>query len=71
MTRIIQYNVVNVKLSHSQHNELKLAIKNATEVTLKLISNMIGDFDGKTSFPRKLLLTDRQFSKLPKSLANN
>ena len=32
---------------------------------------MIGDFDGKTSFPRKLLLTDRQFSKLPKSLANN
>ena len=31
-----QNNSVNVKLSNSQLNKLKSAIKNATEVTLKL-----------------------------------
>ena len=30
------YNTLNVKLSYSQLNELKSAIKNDTEVTLKL-----------------------------------
>ena len=38
-----QYNSLNVKLSNSQLNKLKSAIKNETEVVLRLSSNMIGD----------------------------
>ena len=50
-----QYNSLNVKLSNSQLNKLKSAIKNETEVVLRLSSNMIGD--NETNFPHKLLLT--------------
>ena len=46
-----QYNSLNVKLSNSQLNKLKSAIKNETEVVLRLSSNMIGDSDGKNNFP--------------------
>ena len=66
-----QYNSVNVKLSNFQLNKLKSAIKNATAVTLKLSSNMIGDSNDKINFPHKLLLTDRQVSKICKAFANN
>ena len=52
-----QYNSLNVKLSSSQLNKLKSAIKNETEVLLILSSNMIGNSDIKTNFPYKLLLT--------------
>ena len=38
-----QYNSLNVKLSNSQLNKSKSAIKNETEVVLRLSSNMIGD----------------------------
>ena len=55
-------NCLNVKLSNSQLNKLKSAIKNETEVVLRLSSNMIGD--DETNFPHKLLLTDRQVSKI-------
>ena len=58
-----QCSSVNVKLSNSQLNKLKSEIKNETEVTLKLPSNMIGDSNDETNFPHKLLLTDRQVSK--------
>ena len=64
-----QYNSLNVKLSNSQLNKLKSAIKNETEVVLRLSSNIIGD--NETNFPHKLLLTDRQVSSLRKSFANN
>ena len=37
------YNALNVKLSNSQLNKLKCAIKNGTEVTLNLSSNIVGD----------------------------
>ena len=37
-----QYNSLNVKLSNSQLNKLKSAIKNETDVVLRLSSNMIG-----------------------------
>ena len=40
---MIQYNSLNVKLSNSQLNKLKSAIKNETEVDLRLSANMIGD----------------------------
>ena len=38
-----QYNSLNVKLSDSQLNKLKSAIKKKTEVDLKLSSSMIND----------------------------
>ena len=53
-----QYNSLDVKLSNSQLNKLKSAIKNETEVVLRLSSNMIGD--NENNVPHKLLLTNRQ-----------
>ena len=48
-----QYNSLTVKLSNSQLNKLKSAIKNETELVLKLLSNMIDD--NESNFPHKLL----------------
>ena len=45
-----QYNSLNVKLSNSQLNKLKSAIKIETEVVLKLSSNMIGNSNDETNF---------------------
>ena len=64
-----QCNSLDVKLSHSQHNKFKSAIKNETEVVLRLLSNMIGD--NKTNIPHKLLLTNRQVANLRKDFANH
>ena len=64
-----QYNSLNVELSNSQLNKLKSAIKNKTEVVLRLSSNMIGD--DETNFPHKLLLTNRQVANLRKAFANH
>ena len=64
-----QCNSLNVKLSNSQLNKLKSAIKNETEVVLRLSSNMIGN--NETNCPHELLLTNRQVSSLRKSFANN
>ena len=65
-----QYNSLNVKLSNSKlNNKLKSAIKNETEVVLRLSSNMIGD--NETNFPHKLLLTNRQVTNLRKAFANH
>ena len=66
-----QCDSVNVKLSNSQINKLKLGIKNGTEVTLNLSSNVIGVSNDENNFPHKLLLTDRHISKLHKAFANN
>ena len=54
-----QYNTLNTKLLNSQLNKLKSAIKNETEVVLRLSPNMIGDSNDKANFPHELLLTDR------------
>ena len=65
-----QYNKsLNVNLSNSQLNKFKLAIKNETEVVLRLSSNMIGY--NETNFPHELLLTNRQFASPRKAFANN
>ena len=64
-----QYNSLNVKLSNSQLSKLKSAIKNETEIVLRLSSNMIGN--NETNFPHELLLTDRKVSNLRKSFVNN
>ena len=65
-----QYNTLTVKLFNTQLNKLKFPIKNVTEVTLKLSSNLIGNSNDKTSFPHKLLLTNTQVSKIRKAFAN-
>ena len=64
-----QYNSLNVKLSNSQLNKFMSAIKNKTEVVLRLSWNMIGD--NETNFPHKLLLTNRQVSNIRKAFSNN
>ena len=55
-----QYNTLNVKLPNSQLNKLKSGIKNGTEVTLKLSSNVAGDFNDENNFLHKLLLSNTQ-----------
>ena len=67
---MIQYNNLNVKLSNSQTSKLKSAIKNGTKVTLNLLSNIVGDSNDENNFPHKLLLTNKQVSKLCKAFAN-
>ena len=64
-----QYNSLNVKLSNSQLNKFKSAIKNENEVILRLSSNLVGD--NETNFPQKLLLTNRQVSNLRKAFPNH
>ena len=63
-----QYNSVKARLSNSQLNKLKAAIKYETEVVLRLSSNMIGD--NETNFSHKLLLTNRKVGNLRKVFAN-
>ena len=62
------YNSLNVKLSNLKLNKLKSAIKNESEVVLRLSSNMVGDY--QTNFPHKLLLTNRQVANLCTAYAN-
>ena len=51
-----QCNTLNVKLSNSQLNKLKSAIKNGTDVTVNLSSNLIGSLNDQANFSHKLLL---------------
>ena len=60
---------MNVKLSNSQLNKLKSAIKSKTDVVLRLLSNMIGNSNDETNFSHKLLLTNRQVENLLKAFA--
>ena len=69
--KITQCNTLNMTLSNSQLHKLKPAIKNETEVVLRLSPKMIGDSNDKTNFPHELLLTDRQVSSIRKAFANN
>ena len=66
-----QYNSLNIKLSNSQFNKLKSALKNETDVVLRTSSNMVGNSNDNTNFPHKLLLNDRQVANIRKAFANN
>ena len=60
-----QYITLNVKLSNSQLNKIKLEIKTDTEVTemvlkLKISPNSLGDSNNMNNFPHKSLLTNTQ-----------
>ena len=61
-------NSLNINLSNSRLNKLKSAIKNKTEIVLRLSSNMISD--DETNFLHKLLLTNRQVSNLRKAFVD-
>ena len=66
-----QYNSLNSKLPNSQLNKLKSAIKNGTDVVLRLSSNMIGNAEDETNFPHKLLLTNRKVANICKAFAKH
>ena len=57
-------------MSNSQLSKLKFRIKIGTEVTLNLSLTLIGKSNDETNFSHKLLLTDKQISKIRKAFAN-
>ena len=65
-----QCNTLNVKLFNSQLNKLKSGIKNGTEVTLNLSSNMTDNSKNETNFPHELLLINTQILRLGKAFVN-
>ena len=67
---MVQCNSLHVKLWNSLLNKLKPAIKNKTQVVLRLSSNIIGNSVDKINFPHELLLTNRQIASLRKAFAN-
>ena len=64
---MVRYNEVNVKLSDSQLNKLKTAVKNQTGVTLGMNIKIING----NNLPHELLLTTRQKTKLRNAVENN
>ena len=67
---MIHCNTLNVKLSNSQLDKSKSGIKNDSEVTLNLSSNVIGYSNDETSFPYKILLTNATVLNICKDFAN-
>ena len=61
---MVEYNKGNVKLSDSQLNKLKTAVKNKTETTLRMNIKM---FNGN-NLPHELLLTTKQKNKIMKCI---
>ena len=55
---MVEYNIVNVKLSDLQLDKPKSIVKNQTKVTLRMSMKM---FNGN-NLPHELLLTTRQLS---------
>ena len=64
---MVEYNEVNVRLSDSQINKLKTAVKSRRSLTWRM---NIKTFNGN-NLPHKLLLTTRQKTKLRNALENN
>ena len=64
-------NSLNVKLLNSQLSNLKSAIKNGTELVLRLSSNMVGNFNDEIIFPHKLILTNIPVASLHKYFVNH
>ena len=64
---MVEYNTVNVKLSDSQLNMLKNAVKNKQGTTLRMNSKIFNE----NNLPHELLLTIRQITKLRNAIENN
>ena len=60
-----------MKLFNLQLKKLKSPATNDSKVSVKPLSNVIRDSNDETNFPQKLLLTEKQVSKLHKSFMNN
>ena len=61
---MVEYNKVNVKLSDSQPNKLKSAVKNRQGLTLKMTTKMFNE----NNLPLELLLKTKQKSKIKKCI---
>ena len=57
---MVEYNTINTKLSDSQLNKLKIAVKDKQGTTLRMNARM---FNGN-NLPYELLLTTKQTTKL-------
>ena len=68
---IKQFKILNLTLVNSHFNKLKSAIKNGTQVTLRLSSNVVSDFNDERSFLHKLLLTNTKVSRICTGFAND
>ena len=66
----MQYNTINVKLSNSKLSKLKSEIKNGSEVSLYLSSNVIGNSNDENDFANKFSLTDAQVLWLRKAFSS-
>ena len=64
---MVEYNTANVKLSNSQLNKLKSAVKNKQGTTLRMNARMLNGHN----LSRELLLTTRQTTKLRNATKNN
>ena len=64
---MVEYNTVNAKLSNSQLNKLKIAVKSKQGITLRMNARM---FNGN-NLPHELLLTTRQTTKLRNAIEDN
>ena len=66
-----QYSSLNVKLPNSQLSKLNSAIRNETDVVLRISSNMVGNSNDNINFPHELLLTNRQVANIRKAFGNH
>ena len=63
-----QYNTLNVNFPNFQLKKIKLGIKNGTQLTLNLSSNVFGASNNESNILHKFLSTNTQVSKLRKTL---
>ena len=64
---MVEYNTVNAKLSNSQLNKLKSAVKKKQGTSLRLNAKIFNE----NKLPHELLLTTRQTTKLRNAIKNN
>ena len=64
---MVEYNTVNAKLSNSQLNKLKSAVKNRQGTILRINVRIFS----ANNLPHELLLTTRQTTKLRNAIKNN
>ena len=64
---MVEYNTVNAKLSNSQLNKLKSAVKTNEGTTFRINGGVFS----ANNLPHELLLTTRQTTKLRNAIENN
>ena len=64
---MVEYKTIIVKLSNSQLNKLKSAVKNKQGATLRMNARMFK----ASNLPHELLLTTRRTTKLRNAIENN